>query len=226
MTDAIASRVEPGNPMKKWLVVGGVVGLVLLVVIVVLAVQLAGTSSKLADRDAQVTSLKSQLSSVQADLSAAQTQLAQEKSRASGLQTDLQAARSQVDSLNKTVASQQATISQQAAQIQTMKYPHSFSTIDELTTWLQKNNPVTWDPNTLTPIQRAQMALALEVKAARDGYLMPAILPLFGNVDWMTNRTIVGDMVYEIKAWDGGVQIGGRVTPALPPYPITPDSGK
>jgi valyl-tRNA synthetase len=220
-----------GKPsMKKSLYIGGTLAVVLIAVIIVLAVMLGNKSSKLADSEAQVTSLQADVSALKTDKSSLQTQLAQSQTKNTSLQTELDTTNEQtskqIESLNKTIDADQKTITSQTDTIQTMKYSHNFSTVDELTSWLQKNNPVTWDPNTLTAIQRAEMALSLEVKAARDGYIMPAILPLFGNVDWMTNRTIVGDVVYEIKAWDGTVQIGGRVTPTLPSYPITPESGK
>ena len=146
------------------------------------------------------------------------------------LQTDLTTAsataNAKIDALNKDVSSKQSTIDSQAAQIKIMRYARNFSTIDELTNWLQKNNPVTWDPLTLTAPQRVQMAFALEIKASRDGYLLPVVLPMFGNLDFMTNRAVVGDTVYEVRAWDSFAQIGGRVTPAVPSYPILPDSGK
>jgi hypothetical protein len=220
-----------GKPsMKKSFYIGGTLAVVLIAVIIVLAVMLGNKSSKLADSEAQVTSLQTDVSALKTDKSSLQTQLAQSQTKNTSLQSELDTTKEQtgkqIEQLNKSLTDAQATVNSQSATIKTMKYQHNFSTVDELTSWLQKNNPVTWDPNTLTAIQRAEMALSLEVKAARDGYIMPAILPLFGNVDWMTNRTIVGDVVYEIKAWDGTVQIGGRVTPTLPSYPITPESGQ
>jgi hypothetical protein len=220
-----------GRPsMNKTYLIGGTIAVVLVAVIVVLAVLLGNKNSKLTDTETQVKSLQSQVSSLETTKSSLQTQLSQAQTKNTSLQSELdttkQQTSEQIEQLSKGLSDAQKTIASQADSIKTMKYPRNFSTIDELTNWLQKNNPVTWNPNTLTPIQRAEMAFALEVKAARDGYLMPVILPLYGNLDYLTNRTIVGDVTYEIKSWDGTVQIGGRITPALPSYPITPESGK
>ncbi len=227
----MSETTNGGKPsMKKSLYIGGAVAVVLIAVIIVLAVMLGNKSSKLADSEAQVTSLQADVSALEVDKSSLQSQLAQAQTKSTSLQSELDTTKDQtskeIEQLNKSLTDTRATVDSQAATIKTMKYPHNFSSIDELTSWMQKNNPVTWDPNTLTTLQRAEMAFALEVKAARDGYIMPAMLPLFGNIDWMTNHVIVGDVVYEIKSWDGTIQNGGKVVPALPSYPITPESGK
>ncbi len=219
-----------GNTFKVATIALGVLVVAGIVVIAVMASQKSATDKKLNDSQQQAASLQAQVSSLQTNLKTTQDQLSAAQTKIGSLQTDLTTttatANAKIDALNKDVSSKQSTIDSQAAQIKTMRYPRNFSTIDELTNWLQKNNIVTWDPLTLTAVQRVQMAFALEIKASRDGYLLPVVLPMFGNLDYMTNRAVVGDTVYEVRAWDSFAQVGGRVTPAVPSYPIPPDSGK
>ena len=221
---------KTGDPFKLATITLGVLVVAAVVVIAVMASQNGKANADLKDSQQQVASLQSQASSLQGNLSSAQSQLTAATAAQAKAASDQAAAKTasdaQISALQKDISSKQSTIDSQAAQIKTMRYPRNFSTIDELTNWLQKNNPVTWDSLTLTAAQRVQMTFALEIKAARDGYLMPAVLPMFGNLDWMTNRTVVGDIIYEVRAWDSFVQIGGRVTPAVPSYPIPPESGK
>jgi len=221
---------KQSNPFKIVTIVLGVLVVAAVVVIAILASQNAKTNAKRTDAEEQVASLQSQVSGLQVSLSSTQSQLTAAQAKSASLETDLTATKAaadtQIAALQKDISSRQSTIDAQGAQIKTMRYPRNFNTIDELTNWLQRNNVVTWDPLALTAAQRVQMTFALEIKAARDGYLLPAVLPMFGNLDWMTNRAVVGDIIYEVRAWDSFVQIGGRVTPAVPSYPIPPDSGK
>ena len=106
-----------------------------------------------------------------------------------------------------------------------MKYPKHFGTIDELANWLQKDNTNTLFTNPTT-IQRAQMAFILQIRAARDGYFLTVNIPVAGNLDLISSRAMVGDVIYEVRAWDDFTQRWGTVSPAMPSYPILPDSGQ
>ncbi len=214
------------NPMRIWTIILGGLIVVLIVVVAVLAAQLNKTNSKLTDTEQQLTSTKADLNTAQTALSTTKGELAASTANATGLQNNLTTANAQIKDLNTKADASAKTIGQQALQIRTMMYPHNFSTIEELTNWLQKNNSKTVDFNSTTALQRVQMAFALEIRASRDGYLMPVALPLLGSLDLVTNRAIVGDVVYDVRAWDNLVQLGGRITPALPSYPIPPDSGQ
>ena len=217
---------KQSNLFKMLTIVLGVLVVAAIVVIAVLASQNGKTNTKLTDAQQQVASLQSQTSSLQTSLTSTQNDLTALKTKSASdlaaAKADSDAQNAQIAALQKDITSRQSTIDSQAAQIKVMRYPRNFTTIDELTNWLQKNNPVTWDPLTLTAPQRVQMTFALEIKATRDGYLLPVVLPMFGNLDYMTNRAVVGDIIYEVRAWDSFVQIGGRVTPAVPSYPLPP----
>ncbi len=215
-----------GNILKVATIVLGVLVVAAIVVIAVMASQKSTTDKQLKDSQQQVTSLQAQVSGLQTNLSSTQSQLSAAQAKAV---TDLAAAKAasdaQIAALQKNASSLQSTIDAQAAKIKTMTYPRHFASVDELTTWLQKDDTNTLYPNP-TAVQKAQMAFILQVKAARDGYLMTVNIPLGGGLDLITNRAIVGDIVYEVRASDDFVQRWGSISPALPPYPISPDSGK
>jgi len=210
---------KTSQPMNKWIPISIIAVLVVALAITatLMGMKISKLNGQINDADTKISGLQSQVNSLQANVSSLQTQLKQAQDIAASLQSSLDKANSQIGTLT-------STNSNQAAQIKTMTYPRNFTSIDELTNWLQKANPIPVgvDPSTLTSLQKAQMALALEVKASRDGYILPAILPLLGNLDQMTNRAIVGDFIYEVRAWDNFAQIGGRAVPAMPSYPIPP----
>jgi outer membrane murein-binding lipoprotein Lpp len=213
--------------MNKWLAVAvfGVLLIALVIVIVVFTGQTSDLNAKLDSAEQQVASLQGQVSTLQGNVSSVQSQLTAAQTQATSLQANLTNATGQVSTLQRDAETKQATITSQAAQLNTMKYPRHFATVDELTNWLQRDNTNTLFTNPTT-VQRAQMALVLQVKAARDGFLMTVNLPIAGNLELVTNRAMVGDVIYEVRPWDDFAQRWGTISPALPSHPITPESGQ
>ena len=210
------------NSMKKWYLITGVLVVVLIIVTSILASRVATLSSKLSDSEDQVTSLESEVAGLEGDVSSLQTQLTQEKSETTALQADLTSAESQVDSLNKSIASQQSTITQQASQIKIIQYPRHFNSVIELTNWLQKDDTNTRYAGLSTP----EISFILQIRAARDGYLLPVRLPIGGSLDYITNMAVIGDSVYSVRGTDDFVEKWMTISPVLPSYPITPESGQ
>ena len=128
----------------------------------------------------------------------------------------------QIDSLEKTIASQQSTIAGQADQIETMKYPRHFNSVLELTNWLQKDDTNTRYAGRSNP----EIAFILQIRTAREGYLLPVRLPIGGSLDYITNMAIIGDTVYSVRGTDDFVEKWMSISPVLPSYPITPESGQ
>ena len=217
-------KAEQGSSMTKWLAIVVIAVLVIAIVVTtVLLTQQAGRLNRdLDEAEAQVTTLQGQASSLQSSVSSLQTQLAQEQSKVASLQTGLNNANSQIDALNKDVASKQSTIGSQADQIETMKYPRHFTTSVELRNWLQKD-----DTNTkYAGLGGAQLSFILQIRAARDGFLLPVRLPIGGTLDYINNMAVIGDEVYSVRASDDFVERWITISPALPTYPILPESGQ
>ena len=220
---------KAGNTFKMATITLGVLVIAAVVVIAVMASQNGKANADLKDSQQQVASLESQVSSLQNNLSSTQTQLTAATTAQAKAASDLAAAKAasdtQISALQKDISSKQSTIDSQAAQIKTMSYPRHFSSVDELTSWLQKDNTNTLYTNP-TAVQKAQMAFILQIRAARAGYIMTVNIPLAGGLDLITNRALVGDVIYEVRAADDFVQRWGSISPAMPPYPIPPDSGQ
>jgi hypothetical protein len=219
-------KTEQSNSMTKWLAIAVIAVLViaLVVIIVVFTQKIGRLNRNVNDFNAQVAALQSQLSEFQGDTSTLQGQLAQQKAANASLTGQLAEAKSQNDVLEGNIADLNNTISIQDTLIEKMKYPKHFSTVEELANWLQKDNTNTLYPSS-TAVQRIQLAFILQIHAARDGYLLTVSLPAGGVLDYITDRAIVGDAIYEIRPWDDFVQRLFSV-PVLPSYPITSESGQ
>ena len=70
------------------------------------------------------------------------------------------------------------------------------------------------------------MAFILEIRAARDGFLLPVRLPLAGGLEYITNLAVISDVVYSVRGTDDFVERWGIISPAPASYPILPDSGQ
>jgi hypothetical protein len=197
----------------------------LAVLVIGAVVVLVVVLNQLSKANARVDSTEKQVASLQTSLSAAET-------RGTSLQKDLDAANKQIQTLSGSGSSLQQTVAQQASQIKaldeqikTMRYPRNFATPEELSTWLMKDNTNSLYPNP-TAVQRALMAFILQLHAARDGFILSVNLPQGGNLDLISNRAVVSDVIYEVRAWDDFAQRWGVIAPAMPGYPIPPDSGQ
>ncbi len=215
---------ELNKPMTRWITMGvaAVVVIALLVATIVFAVQKGNLQKDLNASEAQVASLQGQVTTLQGNASSLQTQLNQEKSKSTSLEQDLNEAENQVTSLNKQVSSNQETITDQANQLKTIKYPRHFNSLTELTNWLQADDTDT----VYSGLSKPQISFILQIRAARDGYLLPVRLPVGGTLEYITNMAIIGDSVYSVRGTDDFVEKWMNISPALPSYPITPESGQ
>jgi septal ring factor EnvC (AmiA/AmiB activator) len=215
---------EQNKPMTKWITMAvvAVVVVALAVMTIVLAVQNSSLKKDLDETKTQVTTLQGQVSTLQSNASTLQTQLNQSQTKSTSLQTTLDSANKQVESLNSTITAGQTTIASQANQIKTMKYPRHFDSVTELTNWLQKD-----DTNTkYTGLSNSQISFILQIRAAREGYLLPVRLPIGGSLDYITNMAIIGDSAYSVRGTDDFVEKWITISPVMPSYPITPESGQ
>ena len=209
--------------MKLWTIILGALAVAMLVAVIIFATQLSATKTKLTDSENQVAALNGQVASLQTNVSSLKTQLAdQEKASTKSLQDTVAAATAREAALKKDTDSKQGTITAQAAELKTMKYPRHFTSLIELTNWLQKD-----DTNTrYAGLTGPQLAFILEIRAAREGFLLPVRLPIGGGLEYITNMAVISDIVYSVRGTDDFVERWGIVSPAPPSYPILPDSGQ
>jgi hypothetical protein len=217
-------KTGQNKSMTKWITIGVAVVVIvaLAVTTIILAVKNSSLNKDLNDTKAQLTTVQGQANTLQSNVSSLQTQLNQEQAKSKTLQTSLDTANTEIINLNKTAASNLATISSQASEIKTMRYPRHFNSAIELTNWLQAD-----DTNTrYAGLSSSQISFILEVRAARAGYLLPVRLPIGGTLDYITNMAIIGDSVYSVRGTDDFVEKLMTISPVPASYPITPESGQ
>jgi len=194
--------------------------------------------------EAEVASLQTQLAAEQADAASLQNQLTTEKTIADSLQTQLTTANGKVSSLtadlataNAKVTSTQASLDKAnadltaakaantnlTAELTKVKDPRHFNSVQELTDWLAKDDTNT--NSAYSSLTTAARAYVLQVKALRDGYLLPAQLALAQLPDSTyvilgANLAIVGADTYSVNPATDAISLVISFATALPSHPL------
>jgi peptidoglycan hydrolase CwlO-like protein len=180
--------------------------------VLALTSQLETVKAKLQEQP-DVEAIRSELESMKAELEKARTSLAESISNVSSLQAHLQKANDEIDI--QTKANSALT-----EELNKLKYPRHFESLQELKSWLQKDDTDTRYPDATS----IELAYILQAKAAGDGYLLPTYLQfLAGNVRILYNIAFIGDQIYQVMASDDDVVQYLFAQIRLPLYPITPD---
>ena len=207
---------------------------------------------KLDKADTQVTTLESNVTSLQGELTAAQAnvtsiqaQLDAEKAKSASLQTqlttsdakvtsltaDLAAANAKVtstqvslDKANADLATAKASNTSLSAELTKVKDPRHFNTLQELTDWLAKDDTNT--NSAYASLTNIAKAYVLEVKALRDGYLLPAQLDIVQFQDGSyavlgSNIALIGPNIYSVAPATDVVSVSSiSFNTALPSHPL------
>ena len=174
---------------------------------------------------ANVTSLESELaaakalnSGTQAEITAQMEKLNAEISKLSG---DLARANSSLDQANSEINSQKAVVASVQAELVKIKDPRHFYTVEELNAWLQKDdtnvNPA------FAALGLADKAFILQVRALRDGYLLPAAVDADNQYIYSWNVAVIGAEIYIVTASTDAVtklDTVFQVPPAQRPLPL------
>jgi peptidoglycan hydrolase CwlO-like protein len=191
------------------------------------------------DLRTSVTSLEQQLTAEQANVASLQTQLTAAQAQVTSLTGDLASASARVTSLtsdlaaaNTKVAATQASLDKaaadlaaatlantsQAAEIKKVEDPKHFATMTELNAWLAKD-----DTNTnaaYAGLSSYSKAFILQVRALRDGYLLPACLDWDASFIYSWNAAVVGGQVVSVNAATDVVTAGPTFGSAPPTHPL------
>ena len=164
----------------------------------------------------ELNQAKSTINSINANLSTAQTQLNEEKTRSANLQIKIQALESELESIKQLVGEPQSDIAAEISRLNAelakakadanatlveltkIKNPRHFYTIEELRAWLEQDDTNT-NPNYET-LGLADKAFILQVKALRDGYLLPAAIDADSDHIYSWNIAVVGAGIYVVTA--------------------------
>jgi predicted nucleic acid-binding Zn-ribbon protein len=167
--------------------------------------QVTTLETDLAAAEGQVSVLEGNVSTLETDLAAAEGQV-------TTLETDLAAAEAQVSTLEAELADAEAQVATLAEELAKVKDPRHFTSLQELEAWLAQD-----DTDTAYPfLSTAELAFILQVRALRDGYLLPAEV-YAGGVG--LNVAYIGSDIYLVSPEDD-FTIWWDTMDSLPSHPL------
>ncbi|MDD4874375.1 MAG: hypothetical protein PHE15_05305 [Dehalococcoidales bacterium] len=175
-----------------------------------LQTQLTTATNDLNSSKAQVTQLQSDLNTSNLQVTNLQTQLTNSIANVARLQADL-------DTANADLASAIATNTSLTGELTKVTYPRHFNSLDELETWLAND-----DTDTIYADESGfNRAYILQVRALRDGYILPVSVYYSGGSTFMAyNTALAGNTIYQVYSLNDSVV--AYVNPSIvpPTYPL------
>lgn len=194
--------------------------------------KLSISNNRITALEVNVTSLEEQLTIEKANATRLETQLAitnfdlvASQAKAASLTTDLAASIAKVTatqaSLNRANLDLAAALTNDTTQAATLKKiqdPRHFDSLAELTNWLAKDDTNT-NPAYSTYSDYSK-AFVLQVKALRDGYLLPACLDWDLTYIYSWNVAVVEGTVYSIDPTTDAITQGPTFGNPPPSHPL------
>ncbi len=159
-----------------------------------------------------VEAINNELESTKTELEVAKTSLGESIKNVSSLQADLQKANEDIDTQLKA----NSTLS---GELKMVKYPRHFESLAELTEWVQKDETDTLYPDA----KDMELAYILQVRAARDGYILPVNTQFMGDeVRIAYNLAHIDDYIYSVRASGDLIKpyFMAQLRPPLYPIPL------
>lgn len=181
-------------------------------------------NTQLASEKATVASLQTELASTKGDLSTTQNALAAAEARIVVLEEEIGAAETRISTLeneiakiNTELAAALASNTKLTSDLNAIRSPRHFNSLQELTQWLAQDDTNT-NPLYAT-MDSLDRAYVLQVKAMRDGYIMSlfAVPADYGII--YVNCAIAGGMFCLVDADDDSIISVFPVSAALRPLP-------
>ena len=167
--------------------------------------EISGLETNVSDMEDVISSLNDNVDQLETDLSASESQV-------SNLETELDSVNGQVSDLQSDLSAQRNINSSLTSDIKTIKSPRHFSSVQELTDWLDEDDTDTAYQGEGTN----RLCYILQVRAMRDGYLMSAILLTSGEG---LDAVVIGDEYWFVNPEDDDTQFAGNVDP-IPTHPL------
>lgn len=194
----------------------------------ILEAALAEESNSRELAQAEIVTLAQTISGLEANVAALETTLAEEATKrelaqseavslegaVANLEENLSTLEANLENLQNALAAQQninVTLSDQLRQV---KYPRHFTSVEELTAWLQKDDTDTKDEPLI------QHAFILQVRALMDGYLLPVSFYWHEGELWVVNRAVIGGNIYGVGVRDDRIELSFDGIELLPARPI------
>ena len=178
--------------------------------------KITGLEGDIVGLKGNVSDLEGKLTASQGEVSSLTGKLTDSETKAAGLQKDLDSAKSSISSLQSDVSAQRTINSSLTADLKKVRSPRHFSSLQELTDWITKD-----DTNTKYASERpSQIGFILQVRALRDGYLLPVALYVEGTTIWVGNRAVIGDGLYAVSPSSDSITKISTTQP-LPSQPLS-----
>ncbi len=168
--------------------------------------------------EGNVSTLEGNVATLEGNVSTLETDLAESEAAVTTLETDLESVNSQIGNLQSDVSTQRTINSSLSAELKKVQYPRHFQSIQELTDWLYEDDTDTvyaneeWD----------NLCYILQVRALRDGFLLPVAVYEEGPTLYMVNSALIGDSAYYVWASDDYTEWQSYIQP-VPSYPLPLD---
>lgn len=176
--------------------------------------ELDATNARIASLEIEITAANARITSTAEEITAELTRVTTELARANA---DLIAANSSLATLR---AESESEIAELKADIEKLIVPRHFASLEELTAWLSQDDT---DTNPVyAPLGLAEKAFILEVKALRDGYLLPASIDADSQHIYSWNIAVIGPSIYVVTASTDAVLFLANfdIAPAQQPLPL------
>ncbi|MCL0090660.1 hypothetical protein M1O13_01480 [Dehalococcoidia bacterium] len=165
--------------------------------------------------DSSIIRLEGNVSTLEGKVSTLETDLAESEAKVSSLEADLEAANAKIEDLQADLSTQRNINLALSEELKTVTYPRHFESLAELVDWLQEDDTDTKYEDK----SGAQKAYILQVRALRDGYLLPAMVYEDGLG---ANLAVIEDELWLVNPVDDHFEFGWYIEP-LPSHPLCLD---
>ena len=218
-----------GGGINKWISIS--IPSVLAVVIIIAGIFLLQQTDELTETKSQVVILEGEvfslegnvlnletrltestieISTLEGTISTLQTEKDGAEARGLTLQTELTKANDDITEAiadlaeaQESITARQAIISKLSDELNFVKDPRNFKSLEELEEWLAEDDT---DSNLrYDEIPTTEIAFILQIKALRSGYLLPAWfedIDMDGTLDYVGNLAYIGTEIYYVWAED------------------------
>lgn len=163
---------------------------------------------ELEDAQSQIVTLQESVSSLEEEVSTLQASLSDSEASVSSLEAELESAQN-------ALTAQHDANSALAEEMKTMKDPRHFQSLTELTDWLRQD-----DTNEVYGYEDPLIAAyILQVRALRDGYLLPTDIDLVDGKA-ISNSAVIEDELYWVIPTTDEILFAAYIMPVPPSHPL------
>ncbi len=169
---------------------------------------------------AKLEAMQATLEAAQAELNAIQADLAASAESVSTVETDLETANTEIGNLQADVKTQQTLNLALSGELKKVKDPRHFESVAELVDWLYQDDTDT----RYASEDAAIMCYILQVRALRDGYLLPVDVDvdMETGTNYWSNSAMIGGSLYWVYPWDDTYEWAND-TQQTPSHPLPLD---